>query len=1193
MRFSVKHILAVSIFLLLGSASQISWAQFNSSVEGTVTDQTGAVVPNAQVVLHSRQTGIDLTATTESTGLYRFNAVGPGDYQVIVTATGFEKKTTDAHVVQDEVAAVNVSLGVSGTTAVVNVTTQNGQLNPDETRLQTTLEAQQIENLPLQNGSILETVRTAPGVTGIDEDRSLSPVSINGNSMNAQANGRPNAGNTYELDGVNIQDNTGYAGGANRNLTFSPAEDMVDEVALEVNSYAVDYGSASSMRVNITTKGGTNKFHGTLGDRYSGRGLNATPDFASPAAPNSRRWYSASLGGPIWKDKTFFFFSYLHQTQSTSSNSLIQYATNDFTGTWAPANYPNGVNVQNLLVPFQIGSGANGQVAATTKTGVVDYASDLFPTNTPGTCAVPVKNLPFYLGQQIGSKPIPCGMEVVDEGLFNQAPRVDGFQVDGRVDQYFRGGLDRVYADYVLEPQISDFIWWRPGFNSTTPGGSRYGNFSYTHIFTANLLNQFKASYVRFYNSFTPNTANVIPFLSLMIGGGDGSTDYFGTPADPAWQKAHNLIFHDDVTWTHGRHNVKAGLSVSRLGQYQQNAGADSKAQTPLYFGWSDLLDDQPWSYSLDTLSGTTGKFLANIQGATVTQIGLYAQDDWKVKPNLLVTLGLRWDDYGNPSPWGANVLPYYNMISPSDSTLQQNIINDKISSAKVSSAFAGNQDLNFLPRVGFAWTPFPSRKLTVHGGAGFYEDATNVYGVVNGLEINSPSYLNLAFGYSNPSPLNDVDPRNFYGTNWQSPAPFGNTYSFPSIVPTGVDSHGEVILNEGGTPSILPSALSGVDPHLKPQKTSLYSLQVEQQLAHNLIVGAGYSGSFSWGQYANGDYNTFPGDMIANGGVEKRLSPEWGSISRNENLLSTNYNAIILTAHQDVHRLSWHASFTFAKTLGYGGQMLTGASSNGVTTASSIADIYDPQHYYGPAQGSVPVSFNGSASYELPGAGLHNILEKAVLGGWTFSAVTTAQSGSPFSLITTAAFVPLSSAMPSQGGPACTPPATTCGTDISNPSAAGGYLANGYTDNLVNVPAGLKRKGFSRAQWKYGVFSSLGYTSNSIPTYSVASSGPGFTNPVGYGVNPVYSNQGFNSFVGPGYLGFDGALHKKVLLPWFGKEGGSTLTLGIEGSNIINRVNLENPASTDLNTVSAFGLGVSQSANQGRIFQVVGKFQF
>jgi hypothetical protein len=1150
-------------------------AQFNSSVEGTVSDPSGAVVPNAKVALHNAQTGIDLHDTTQSSGIFRFSGVGPGDYSVLVEAQGFNKNSTTVHVLQDQNANVNVSLTLPGTNTVMNVTGAVDQLNPDETRLQTTLEAQQIENLPLQNGSILETVRIAPGVTGIDEDRSLSPVSINGNTMQAQANGRPNAGNTYALDGVNIQDNTGYASGVNRNLTFTPAEDMVQEVALEVNSFAVDYGSSSSMKVNITTKGGTNKFHGTFGDRYSGRGLNATADFASPAAPNSRRWYTTSLGGPIWKDKTFFFFSYLHQTQTASSNSLIHYATNDFTGTWAPANYPNGVNVQNLLVPFPIGAGSNGQVATTTKTAVTDYANNPalgFNVSPDGmTCSVPIKNAPFFLGTQIGTTPIPCNLEVVDTGLFNQSPRVNGFQIDGRLDQYFRDGKDRFYADYVLEPQISDFIWWRPDFNSTTPGGSRYLNANFTHIFSPNLISQTSASYIRFYNSFTGNKANVIPFLTLMINAGDDATDYFGTPADPAWQKAHNYQVHEDVTWNHGRHNVKAGFSFARLEQYSQAAGSSAKAQTPLYFGWSDLLDDQPWSYGLDTLSGKTGQFLANIQGTAVSQYSLYAQDDWKIRPNLLVTLGLRWDDYGNPEPYGDNSLPYYNITSTtSTAALRANIISNNITTAPVATAFSGLQDKNFLPRVGVAWTPYPALKTTIHGGFGFYQDATNVGGVTSGLAINSPSYLNLAFCALCIAPLNVVDPRNYYGTNYQSPAPFGMTYQFPAIVPAGVDSHGEVILNEGGTPTVLTSSLSAVDRQLKPQSTTLYSLQIEKQIMANFVFGLGYSGSHSWNQYASGDYNTYPGDEIVNNGAERRLSTEWAGIGLSKNLTHGNYNALLLTARQNINRLSWQASFTWGKSLVSGGL---------------INDIYDANHYYGPATGSVPKSLNGSVSYELPGRGLHNFVERAVLAGWTISGVATAQAGTPFSLETTAAFVPLSSALPSEGG--------TGTTDITNPSSAGTYLANGSANTLVNIPAGLKKTGFGRRQWKQGVFSSLGYTNNSIPTYAIAAQGPGFTNPTGYATTPVYSNQGYNSFQGPGYLGIDSALHKKVLLPWFKSAEGSTLTLGIEGSNVLNRVNLTGPASTDLNTVSTYGLGVSQGSNQARFFQVMGKFQF
>jgi hypothetical protein len=1197
-----------SAFAFLLCLWQPCFGQFNSSVEGTVSDPTGAVVGAALVTLHNAQNGVDLTDQTQSTGFYRFSGVGPGDYVVIIEAKGFAKKSTTVHVQQDQNASVNVQLALTGAISNVNVTGVADQLNPDETRVQTTLEAQQIENLPLQNGSVLEVVRTAPGVTGVDEGRSLSAVSINGNTMYAQADGRPNMGSSYLLDGVSIENNTDYASNitGNHNIEFMPSEDMVAEVALEVNNYDVDWGSGSSMKVNITTKGGTEKFHGSFGDRYNGRGLNAVGDFASPEAPNSTRWYTASLGGPIWKDKTFFFVAYEHQTQTTSSNSLIQYADNDFTGTWAPSAYPEpadnltttapsqGMNVANLLVPFPVGNGSSGPVAGqnstVTQTSVLATAAQTTDwghtfgswQDSPGVCNVPNYEGPSFTagGGTVNAanpkSPIPCTLNVSDEGEFNQSPRVDGFLIDGRLDQTFRGGKERIYGDYVLLPQISDFIWWRPNFNAETPGGSRYANFNYAHIFSPNLLSQTSGNYLRFYNSFTSNPANVIPFLSLMIGEPTSATDYFGTPADPAWQKTETYQLHEDVTYTRGRHTFKGGFSFARANSYNNNAGWLAKAETPLYFGWSDMLDDFPDDYSLDTLSGKTGTFLGNITGAVVNEFGLYGQDSWKVKPNLLVTLGLRWDSYGNPAPYGSGALPFLNIVQPSGATLRNNIINDNISTGMVSNVFAHPEDRNFLPRVGFAWTPALAKvhKVSVHGGIGLYEDAIDVGGIVGGITSNSPSYLNTSFSVNSAAPLNDVDPRNFYGlTNWKNAPPWGETYTHPAIVPAGVDSHGEVLVPSGTGTAVVTTNLSAVDPTFAPQKTALYNLQIEKEFGGNFIFGVDYSGSYTWGEYASGDYNSFPGDQIANNGNYNRLSPEWAGISEYRNLLHSNYNALVLTARQNYRRLSWHASYTYSKTL---------------ATGTTIMDIYDPNHFYGPAGGSVPYSFNGAASYELPGKDLHNFVARTVLAGWTVSAVTTAQSGTPFSLETTAHFQDLASALPAEGG--------TGTIDISNPSVAGDYLANGpsYYNSLVNIPDGIQHKGYSRSQWKAGAFSKYGYTYASIPTYTNArAQGGAFLNPSAYAVNPVYSNQGANSFYGPGYLGVDGSLHKKVYLPWFGKEGGSTLTMGIEGSNIINRVNLSNPASFDLNTVSAYTFGVSTGSNQARIYQVTGRFTF
>src|SRR5271156_961016 len=166
-----RAVLAAALLVFMTLMTARGHAQFNSSVEGTVTDPSNAVLPNAKITLLNSQTGLQRQDTTNSAGFFRFSAVGPADYTVSVEAQGFTRNSTTVHVIQDQIASVNVTLTLGPTTTQVSVTGAYDQLNPDETRVQTTLTSQQIENLPLQNGSVLETVRLAPGVTGIDEDR--------------------------------------------------------------------------------------------------------------------------------------------------------------------------------------------------------------------------------------------------------------------------------------------------------------------------------------------------------------------------------------------------------------------------------------------------------------------------------------------------------------------------------------------------------------------------------------------------------------------------------------------------------------------------------------------------------------------------------------------------------------------------------------------------------------------------------------------------------------------------------------------------------------------------------------------------------------------------------------------------------------------------------------------------------------
>ena len=289
-------------------------------------------------------------------------------------------------------------------------------------------------------------------------------------------------------------------------LNFVPNPDMISEVSLETTTFAVDNGAGSSVRVNYTSKAGTNRFHGAVTYRYGGKGLDAVPDFTSALSPFSRRWWLASLGGPIWKDEPFLLFPFFHQNQISSSSSVSNYTAPEFIQ-WAHQNYPNSLDVNDLLLAFPADK--------ITHLGTAVTANQGWAPSSSGVCTVPINAAPF--GAQVGGTAIPCSLPVLDSGIFNQAPTVIGHQIDARVDQYFRQSKDRIYASFIETPQTSNFLWWHSGYDALTPSVTRYGNLNYTHIVSPQLLNRASFVYQRYGSSFTPSPAATIPFLSLIL----------------------------------------------------------------------------------------------------------------------------------------------------------------------------------------------------------------------------------------------------------------------------------------------------------------------------------------------------------------------------------------------------------------------------------------------------------------------------------------------------------------------------------------------------------------------------------------------------------------------------------------------------------------------------------------------------
>ena len=291
-------IISVAASLLFTAAPL--FAQFSSNVQGTVKDASGAVVPNATVTITNTETGVKREAATNDSGQYRVNSLAPGRYRIHVVSAGFQQQDINATLTTGQDAGVDVTLGIESNSQSVTVSSEAEGLNPEETRVQATLDTQQVRDLPLQQRGTLGLVNTAPGVSGYTENLNNFAVE---QTPGGNANGHYYGGNLYVLDGVSITSNI-TTGTAN----ISPNADSIQEVTLAVNNFRMDFAGGSGLTTEVTTKSGTNAFHGTANVTYTDQNLRVSRSRFNPALPKfSQKDFSGTFGGPIYKDRTFFF----------------------------------------------------------------------------------------------------------------------------------------------------------------------------------------------------------------------------------------------------------------------------------------------------------------------------------------------------------------------------------------------------------------------------------------------------------------------------------------------------------------------------------------------------------------------------------------------------------------------------------------------------------------------------------------------------------------------------------------------------------------------------------------------------------------------------------------------------------------------------------------------------------------------
>lgn len=979
------------MLLLLLSVPLAAAAQtITGSVTGIVTDPSGAAIPGAKVAVTNVDTGVTVTDTSNSAGIYNVRFLQIGRYKVVTTAPGFSKQSYGPFSLEiDQVAKVDVKLTVGANTTTVDVS-ESAQpiLNTENATLGETFTENTINSVPLNGRDFSQLTVFTPGAVATqygafggqastERDTSVSTL--------PNVNGNRGQSNNYILDGQEINENL------NNTIGYTPSPDSLDQIRVISSNANAEFGNVNGGEVVMVTKSGTNKFHGSVFGFLESAKLDADSwtnkhnDPIIPVSPFTQTIFGGTFGGPILKDKLFFFVDYEGFREHTAGPASFSVAPAAYRGQTATLNCPVG-DADFSNIGFQL---YNTQVAG----GPVPYTNNCLPITNPVAKYLfshpNVYPLPNVTGN-IASD--PTGIQNNYQGETASYQRND--QADIKIDYHFRekdvisGRYSQGYAQdgTTKEPVYVEF-----------PSASNYPDhlFSsdWTHSFNGAIVNSLRASYARIrYNSgvttdpsgvfgLNGNAVVGIPSQAQQTAGFSSqsfgnATTVSGFGANPTPEIFIDNVFQygDDLTWQKGKHLLKFGAELTR---YQQNSfypGNDGELGTFTYTG---QFTADP---GVSTKENSFADFVLNYSDdATVGQVvgrtgqrqyrnAYFAQDDWKVLPNLTLNIGLRYE-YDQPIYEVNNKMANINLATgvveyagsvPSGNTFGNATV------CPTRACYGSNYD-DFMPRLGFSYQPIS--KAVLRGG----------YGITTYLE-GTGANLRLT----------------------QNP-PFHNDFETKAVIPSnngGTYSEGSPVLTSNGFPTTTPpiTTFYAWKNNLKSAVIQEFSLTAEYQLTNTSSLQAGYLGEL--GQhlvdpaYANqltslGATAPFA-NVVGQGGVVKVTASD----------ADLNYNALQVIFRQRLTQgFELTANYTYAKAL---------TNDIGYYGAADIDQQYYQQNVYniggdyGPAGDDVRHSFNATGTYTLPygrgqryGADSNYLLQEA-LGGWKVSGSSVKYTGFP-----------------------------------------------------------------------------------------------------------------------------------------------------------------------------------------------------
>jgi hypothetical protein len=777
-------------------------AQFSSALQGTITDTQQAFVPNATVRITNTTTGVTREVVTSADGVYRVPSLGAGLYTVEIEKAGFLKARRESlRLGISETLRLDFTLEVSGVAESVTVESKAPLVETEQGRVSGRVDRMLLQEMPLSGRNLYNLLALQPGVTGRGFSASISGGGGADDSFAGESAPRVNAsGQRDEANNFTVDDTStnGVARGGITNLT--PNTESVEEVRVVANNFSAVDGRNPGAQIQVITKAGTNQFRGSGSYYFTGNQLSARNVFETSVPEFSKNQFGYSLGGPIARNRVFFFTSYegLRQTGARGSTFTVETpAFRDF----IQQTRPNSIAAQ-LLRAFapavdptsnfrDLGSPAPGANVIGPADGIMDVGSAFF---------------------------VPEGWR-------------DGNQFSGRVDYELKPGTDRLYGNFYRTTSYAVTGGIRPAFNRPTPNWTTFGNLNYTHTFSPTKINEVRAGVMRLVG--LPDTPTHLEIPGITITGATG----FGQSGYPNGWWQTNWHFKNIFTWVKSAHMVKTGGELRQM----YGSATNTNNYIPAY-SFSSLLnfaDDEALQMTryVDPRSGEPVTAYSEL---TQTEWAFFINDDWKVSRTLTVNAGLRYENYGTfkDSDDGLRNLVYGAGTTP----------RDRLASARVDfvDKFYPTDNNNLAPRLGFAWDPRGDGSMAVRGG----------YGLAFDRLMNLP-----AENYRHSPPLRaSVVLGQFFGTpqftyGLGDPAKAFLGYPVDAALRVGLDPRNGVI---GARVN-----LTTVDPDLKSPYVHNWFLGVQRELWFGIVADANYMGSAGRGLYNAYNINRFRGDLL------------------------------------------------------------------------------------------------------------------------------------------------------------------------------------------------------------------------------------------------------------------------------------------------------------------------------------------